>query len=79
MVTEFDPFAGADGHMNDRGPGPAPVLDRIAARALHASGFGLGKTVQTRSEEAKDRLYRRMFPDRLLAGAISDAPISAVS
>ncbi len=79
MVTETDPFDGASGHVNDRGPGPAPILDRIAARALHASGFGQGGTVPTRSEEAKDRLYRRMFPDCLLAGALNDAPVSAVS
>ncbi len=78
MVTEFDPFDGAVGHMNDRGPGLTPVLDRIAARALHASAFGLSRTIPARSDEAKDRLYQRMFPECLLAGAISDAPVSAV-
>ena len=79
MVTEIDPFDGASGRTSDHGPGPAPVLDRIAARALQASRSGPARTVPAWSEDAKDRLYRRMFPDRLLAGAISDAPVSAVS
>ena len=78
MVREIDPSDGASGHAGDRGSGPALILDRIAARALHASGFRLAGNAPAWSEEAKDRLYRRMFPDSLPAGRISDAPVPAM-
>lgn len=43
-----------------------PMLDRMAARALHDSASGVRMPL---SDEAKDRLYRRMFPDDVCKGS----------
>ncbi len=73
MVTKVEPADGTCVH----------ALDRIAARALHAGRPGAARIVPTWSAEAKDRLYRRMFPDASCSGAMgtgttSDAPVPVI-
>ena len=73
MVRQIDP-------SNEMG---VHALDRIAARALHAGRPGVARSASTWSAEAKDRLYRRMFPDvpfsaAMGAGTTSDAPVPAM-
>ncbi len=78
MVRRSDPLDSADGGMAGQGSGSTPILDRLVARVLRGSGRRLAGTVPAWSEEAKDRLYRRMFPDNPPAGSISDAPAPAL-
>ena len=68
MVRQADPSDGTHAH----------ALDRIVARALHAGRPGLARSAPTWSAEAKDRLYRRMFPDAPHAGTTGDVPIPAM-
>ena len=68
MVRTVDPSDGTSIH----------ALDRIAARALHAGRPGVARSASTWSAEAKDRLYRRMFPDAPRTGTTSDVPIPAM-
>ena len=78
MVSRSDLFNSTRGHIERGQGGLAPTLDRIAARALCAFDPGTARARPEWSAEAKDRLYRRMFPDTSLAGPSSDAPVPAL-
>ena len=78
MVSRSDLSNGTRGHIERGERGLAPILDRIAARALCAFEPGTTRARPEWSAEAKDRLYRRMFPDTSLAGPSSDAPVPSL-
>lgn len=56
----------------------SPALDRMVVRALGGERLSAGCTKRSVwSDAAKDRLYRRMFPEDLCEGTVPHADASS--